>query len=204
VTETAPSPQTPSVDAAATSAGPLGVPAAHAAAGGGTSPLDASFVAAYRAHFSYVWRSLARLGIRDADLPDATHDVFVVVHRKLADYDTTRPMKPWLFGICYRTALDRKRKMSSWREHPSDTIEAVAEQPGSDDLVQARQAHATVQRALATLDDDKRAVFVLHEIEGLTMPEVAQILEAPLNTLYSRLRLARAAFVAAVRAGGAG
>ena len=213
MTERAPSPQTPSVDAAlpvetlvralpaaaAASAQPgaglgAGAPAPPAKA----PPLTELFVQAYRAHFGYVWRVLARLGIRDSDLPDATHDVFVVVHRKLGDFDRSRPMKPWLFGICYRSALDRKRKMSSWREAPVEHVEAVATEPAADEVAAAHQAHAQVVRALSTLELEQRAVFVLHELEGMTMPEIAAIIDAPLNTLYSRLRLARGAFASAV------
>lgn len=210
MTDPAPSPQTPSVDAAlpveplrsavpgAAASAQSGGAAGRAGAAAVATPLDQLFVSAYRAHFGYVWRVLARLGIRDADLPDATHDVFVVVHRKLGDFDESRPMKPWLFGICYRSALDRKRKMSSWREAPVEHLEAVATEPAPDEVTAARQAHALVLRALAALELEQRAVFVLHELEGMTMPEIAAVIEAPLNTLYSRLRLARAAFASAV------
>lgn len=186
MTERPPSPQTTQVDAAA----PLDSRS--------EAPLAQAFVEAYRAHFAYVWRSLARLGIRERDLPDVTHDVFVVVHRKLGSFDASRPLKPWLFGICYRTALDRKRKMSHWRETLGDDVDAMASTPAADEVAAARQAHDQVLRALAELELDQRAVFVLHELEGMTMPEIATIVDAPLNTLYSRLRLARGAFVAAV------
>lgn len=195
MTEEQASPQTPAMEAAAPAPNVL---PALAATGRVAAPLEQAFVQAYRAHFSWVWRALARLGIRERDLPDVTHDVFVVVHRKLPDFDPGRPMRPWLFGICYRTALDRKRKMSHWRETPSDQLEAVAPEPAPDEVTAARQAHALVLRALQSLELDQRAVFVLHELEGMTMPDIATIIDAPLNTLYSRLRLARAAFAAAV------
>jgi RNA polymerase sigma-70 factor (ECF subfamily) len=161
-----------------------------------------AFQALYRAHFDYVWHSLRKLGIREADLADLTHDVFVVVHRKLRSFDATRPAKPWLFGICFRVALDRKRKASSFRESLTDPVDlekSASEFPAADDVASSRQAHDRVMRALDTLDFDKRAVFVLHELEGMSMPEIAALIDAPLNTLYSRLRLARDAFVAAVR-----
>jgi RNA polymerase sigma-70 factor (ECF subfamily) len=160
-----------------------------------------SFNALYREHFAYVWRSLRRLGIREADLPDLTHDVFVVVHRKLADFDASRPAKPWLFGICFRTALDKKRRHSSFKESLSDTAgeHAVASMPDGAAVVEQKEAHDVVMKALDELDLDKRAVFVMHELEGLSMPEIARVVDAPINTLYSRLRLAREDFVAAVR-----
>ena len=194
MTEAKPPPQTPAVDLALTmSSSGTAVPATA----------TTTFPALYRAHFDYVWRSLRRLGIRDADLPDLTHDVFVVVHRKLASFDASRPAKPWLFGICFRVALDKKRKHASFRESldagDGPVGHAHATTPSADALVEAREAHDVVMKALDVLDFDKRAVFVLHELEGLSMPEIAAVVDAPLNTLYSRLRLAREAFVAELR-----
>lgn len=168
----------------------------------GAAPVEApDFTAVYRAHFAYVIRALRRLGVREADLADLAHDVFVVVHRKLASFDPSRPMKPWLFGIAFRTALDKKRRHACFKESLSrDAGERDASQtPAADDLVAAREAHDIVMRALDALSDDQRAVFVMHELEGLSMPDVAEVIDAPLNTLYSRLRLARDAFSTAVR-----
>jgi RNA polymerase sigma-70 factor (ECF subfamily) len=159
---------------------------------------DALFVALYRAHFTYVWHTLRRLGLREADLADGVHDVFVVVHRKLPGYDDTRPPKPWLFGIAYRTALDKKRKAHVAREVFTE-VSAPSSLPSSIDALEAKEAHALVLRGLDALDLEKRAVFVLHEIEGHTMPEIQRVLDVPLNTLYSRLRLARESFAKAVR-----
>ena len=191
-------PQTPTMDGSFAASPPL---ALAPPAGAGARAQHALFVEMYRAHFSYVWRSLARLGVRDADLPDLAHDVFVVVHRKLPGYDASRPVKPWLYGICFRVALDKKRKHASFREVlGTDAAErASTHAPGPDARAEAREAHDLVMRALDTLDFDKRAVFVLSELEGMSMPEVAEVIDAPLNTLYSRLRLARTAFTEAVR-----
>jgi RNA polymerase sigma-70 factor (ECF subfamily) len=179
------------------SAGPPQTPAVD-----GTAPVDSpDFTAVYRAHFAYVIRALRRLGVREADLPDLAHDVFVVVHRKLSSFDPSRPMKPWLFGIAFRTALDKKRRHASFRETLADDAGEThaATTPTADAVVEAQQAHDVVMRALDALNDDQRAVFVMHELEGLSMPEIADVIEAPLNTLYSRLRLARDAFTTAVR-----
>lgn len=168
----------------------------------GSAPVDSpDFTAVYRAHFAYVIRALRRLGVREADLPDLAHDVFVVVHRKLSSFDPSRPMKPWLFGIAFRTALDKKRRHASFKESLSDDAgeRHPSLVPAADDLVAAREAHDVVMRALDALNDDQRAVFVMHELEGLSMPEICEVIDAPLNTLYSRLRLARDAFTTAVR-----
>ncbi len=161
-----------------------------------------AFEALYREHFSYVWRTLLRLGAREADAPDLAHDVFVVVHRKLASFDASRPVKPWLFGIAFRVALDHRRKASTTRELPdAERAErAVSTTPSPEQALDARVAHERVTRALAEVDLEQRAVFVLHELEGMSMPEIAAVIDAPLNTLYSRLRLARAAFLLALSA----
>lgn len=188
---TAAPPQTPQVDGGTSSI------AASTAPGGAPD-----FAALYRAHFGYVITALRRLGARDADLADLAHDVFVVVHRKLAAFDHARPLKPWLFGIAYRTVLDRKRRHMSFREslHDDAGEHDAAPDPAPDALLAARQAHELVRRALGALPDEQRVVFVMHELEGMTMPEIALSIDAPLNTLYSRLRLAREAFTTTVRA----
>ena len=165
------------------------------------------FTEIYRAHFPWVWRALRRLGVREADLADLTHDVFVVVHKKLPSFELGRPLKPWLFGIAFRVALDKKRRHAFFKESLADDVgeahatgafdEAI---PAADELIAAREAHDVVMRALDHLGAEQRAVFVMHELEGLSMPEIATVVDASVNTLYSRLRLARAAFVTAVRA----
>jgi RNA polymerase sigma-70 factor (ECF subfamily) len=159
------------------------------------------FASIYTAELRWVWRTLWRLGVRERDLEDVAHDVFVVVHRKLEDFDPSRPLRPWLFGICFRTALDRRRKSSHKNEIPTEPT-ALPEQGNVADaavvdvtaLIERKESKALVQLALASLPLEQRAVFVLHELEGTSIPECVAVLEAPLNTLYSRLRLARAAF----------
>ncbi len=154
----------------------------------------------YRDELGYVWNSLRRLGVFEKDLQDAAHDVFVVVHRKLADYDPRRPLRPWLFGIAYRVALDVKRKAHVAREAQLPDFDAADERAISADVrVEQREAKELVQEGLDALDTDRRAVMVLHEIEGHAIPLCAEILGVPVNTLYSRLRLARVDFTAAVR-----
>jgi RNA polymerase sigma-70 factor (ECF subfamily) len=159
----------------------------------------------YRAELGYVMHTCRRMGVADRDLPDVTHDVFVVVHRKLPEYDPARPIRPWLMGIATRVALDHKRLARVSREVLDDvTVDQAPTRSDEGPAVVGRnlertEARALVQRGLDALDDDKRAVFLLHDAEGLSMPEIAAIIDAPLNTLYSRLRLARAEFGRAVR-----
>jgi RNA polymerase sigma-70 factor (ECF subfamily) len=156
------------------------------------------FKAIYEAHFGYVWHSLRRVGVPAADLEDLCHDVFVAFYRGLDGYDPARPLKPWLFGIAFRVASDHRRR-ARHRFEVQDSGDHADRRPGADDRVAERQAQHLVERALGALDEDKRAVFILHEIDGQSMPEIATVIAAPLNTLYSRLRLARAEFANAVR-----
>ncbi|MCC6747616.1 MAG: sigma-70 family RNA polymerase sigma factor [Deltaproteobacteria bacterium] len=162
-------------------------------------PEPASFAATYRAEVAQVWRCLRRLGVADADLEDKVHDVFVIAYRRWADYDAARPARPWLAGIALRVASDYRRAAPRRRECTRELSEAVDPRSLPDAAVAERQARELVLAALEALDEDRRAVFVLHELEGYSVPEIATIVSAPLNTLYSRLRLAREDFAAAVR-----
>jgi RNA polymerase sigma-70 factor (ECF subfamily) len=159
------------------------------------------FKAIYEGHFDYVWHSLRRIGVGDADLEDLCHDVFVAFYRGLETYDPSRPLKPWLFGIAFRVASDHRRRARHRFEVPPNLEmgDYADKSPIADDRVATRQAQNLVERALQALDADKRAVFILHEIDGHSMPEIAAVIPVPLNTLYSRLRLARAEFAASVR-----
>lgn len=168
------------------------------------TPVSApDFRGIYESEFAYVYRTLERLGARAADVEDLAHDVFVVVHRKLAEYDPARPLKPWLFGIAYRVASDDRRRARHASEVPTETIEVADAAPAADEQIAARQARELVLAALTGLDLDQRAVFVMHDLDGCPAPEIAAALGAPVNTIYSRLRLAREKFAAAVRRLGA-
>jgi len=174
-------------------------------AGGGTqrtvppSERDDFFRKAYDEHFTYVWHSLRRFGVWDRELEDAAHDVFIVVHKKLDTYDADRPLKPWLLGIAFRVASDFRRRAQNKREIASDDFVAVDEQTKDQDhVLQQKEQQELVALALTDLDDDKRTVFVLHELEGHSVVDIAEMVQVPLNTCYSRLRLARERFAKAV------
>jgi RNA polymerase sigma-70 factor (ECF subfamily) len=154
----------------------------------------------FRAEASYVWNSLRRLGVRSSDLEDVTHDVFVVVHRKWSDYDPARPMRPWLFGIALRVASDYRRSARIQREQVTDDLDRHGVTPATDEQIDQGRRRALVLEALDALSAEQREVFVGHELEGASIPEIATAVGIPLNTAYSRLRLARERFVAAVRA----
>lgn len=155
-----------------------------------------AFSSIYEAELDYVWRSLRRLGARPADLEDLAHEVFLVVHRRLADYDPARPLRPWLFGIALRVMAARRRKQSAVADEPPDLADPS---PPADERVEAQQARDLLAAALARLPIDQRAVVVLHDLDGLPAPEIAAALEITTNTAYSRLRLGREKLAAEVK-----
>ena len=161
------------------------------------------FRAVYEAHFDYVFHSLRRLGIASGDIEDLAHDVFVAFYRGLDGFEAGRPIKPWLFGIAFRVASDFRRRARHRFEVQAESGDGRREfadaQPLADEQVATRQDRALVTDALSTLDLDRRAVFVMHDLDGHAMPEIAKSLSVPLNTCYSRLRLAREQFATAVR-----
>ena len=164
-----------------------------------TSGQPPDFPSIYRSEFSYVWKTLRRLGAPLQDLEDLVHDLFVVVHRHLAEYDPARPLRPWLFGIAVRVVADFRRSPRSAREVLGEYAEPVDGAPTPHEHMEGTEARAMLMKALDGLDLDRRAVFVMHELDELPVPEIAIALAIPLNTAYSRLRLARADVAAAIR-----
>jgi RNA polymerase sigma-70 factor (ECF subfamily) len=154
----------------------------------------------YAQHADFVWRNLRRLGVMESAIDDAVQDVFLVVHRRLADFEARAQVTTWLFGILLRVAQSYRRSAMRRRarldDAPASEIERVpttgAESP--IELVERREASRMLHRLLDELDDDKRAMLVCIELEQMTVPEAAESLGLNLNTAYGRLRAARAAF----------
>ncbi len=160
----------------------------------GRAPADRppDFTEIYRSELAYVWKTLRRLGAPPPDLEDLAHDVFVVVHRHLGEYDPTRPLRPWLFGIALRVVSDYRRLGRNQRELLGERGEPVDAAPTPHERLEDREARELLMKALAILSLEQRAVFVMHELDEVPVPEIAGTLAIPLNTAYSRLRLARA------------
>jgi RNA polymerase sigma-70 factor, ECF subfamily len=150
----------------------------------------------YDEHFPFVWRSLRRLGVPEASARDALQDVFLVVHRRLPDFDGEAKVTTWLFRICLRTAKDYGRRAHVRRERFDDSALEGRADPGADGLQEAerREGLALIEAALERLTLEQRAVFVLFELEDMTGDEIAETLGIPLGTVYSRLRLGRVEF----------
>jgi RNA polymerase sigma-70 factor, ECF subfamily len=148
----------------------------------------------YESEFRFVWRNLARLGVPRSDLADAAQEVFLVVHRRLGEFDQRCKVSTWLYRICFNVASDRRRRAHLRHEIPCDQSvldRSAAADPGGS------EALALFDWLVSGMDLEQRAVFVLFEIEGRTGPEIAEMFDCPLATVYSRLRLARAAFARA-------
>lgn len=157
------------------------------------------FRAVYEAELAYVLASLRRLGIPAAELEELAHDVFVVAYRRWSEYDRDRPARPWLFGIALRTA---GRALERRFRHVEGPVAGEAEAAAAGGLAEPPPPHderELLEKALATLELDQRLAFVMHDLDERTAPEIAAALGVPLNTVYSRVRLAREKLAAVVR-----
>jgi RNA polymerase sigma-70 factor (ECF subfamily) len=149
-----------------------------------------AFEHVYREHVRFVWRTVRRLGVREADVEDVCQRVFEVVHRQLAEFRGDARLTTWLFGIVRRVVSDHRRSAYERRRdlHEEAVLETAAEQ---ERAVAEREARALLDQLLDELDEDKRVVFVLCELDGMAVKEVAELLDAPVQTVYSRLHAAR-------------
>ncbi len=159
----------------------------------------AQFRAIFTAEFDYVWSSLRRLGVQGRDLEDVTQNIFLEVFRQQDRYDPARPIRPWLFAFAFRFASDYRRLVRHRVEVFDDRVERISVTVPADEALVAHQARTLIAEALESIDLVRRAVFILHELDEVPMIEIAQSLDIPLNTAYSRLRVARDEFTAAIR-----
>jgi len=162
---------------------------------------EASFRAMYEAQVDFAWRNLRRLGVSEAEVDDKAQEVFVIAHRRFDDFEERgHGPRAWLFQIALRVASDARRHK---RRHPIEPDGGEAQDresiaPPQADAIVRREQLDRLDRALRTIDVGRRAVLVLHEIEEMTAPEIAEVLSIPLNTVYSRLRVARGELEAAL------
>jgi RNA polymerase sigma-70 factor, ECF subfamily len=142
----------------------------------------------FRDHYEFVWRLTGRLGVPMAVVDDAVQDVFVVLHQRRHEFEVRGSIRALLYGIARRIARRYRERAARHVELVGDDASAG---PCPEEELARRQAAAVIRDALAALDEDKRMAFVLADIEGMPMPEVAECLEINLNTAYSRVRVAR-------------
>lgn len=158
-----------------------------------------SFAEVYDAHAGVVLRTLRRLGVREGDVEDVAQEVFVVIHRKLPEFAGRSSLKTWVVGICIRATSAFRQRAHVRRE---TGLEAATERANSGEhavrTIALKQARVQLDALLDQLDEDKRAVFVLFELEQLSMAEVAESVGAPQQTAWARLYAARKFLEAAI------
>jgi RNA polymerase sigma-70 factor (ECF subfamily) len=156
------------------------------------------FAALYSDNASFVWRVLRGMGVHSSVVPDAVQDVFIVVHRRYPDFDHGCQVRTWLFEIAYRVAKDHRRKWARTNTQVSLGEELQSSTRSPAEQLERQETAELLGQLLDKLDEDKRMVLVLADIEGLTAPEIAELTGLPLNTIYTRLRRARGEFSAAL------
>jgi RNA polymerase sigma-70 factor (ECF subfamily) len=158
--------------------------------------LSDEFAQAYRVHVDFVWRVLAQRGVPDEQLEDATQEVFVIMHRRWGAWGSDSP-RAWLYGVARRVASTQHRTRQR-RSRKLAALWAAGLEPRADERLEDLHRLDALARALDELAPDHREVLVLVELEGLSAPEVAAALGCKVNTVYSRLRRARASIARAM------
>ena len=165
----------------------------------------ADFADVYDEHFAFVWRTARRMGVEPSALDDVCQEVFLVVHRRLGEFEGRSSLRTWLFGILMRVVGVHRRSLLRKSPAHRSTGELVDpdtladRQQSPDEVVAATESVRIAHALLDQLDDDKRAAFVLSELEDMPVTEVAKAVGANVNTVYARLRAARQEFAAAAQ-----
>jgi RNA polymerase sigma-70 factor (ECF subfamily) len=185
----------------------LSAPLAHPWTAGASNapPARLAFASLYDEHFDFVYRTVRRLGIAESAAEDVTQEVFVRVHKSLFAFEGRSSLRTWLFGIArnvayhHRRALGRRIATTSG-EGGGGALESAHDDDATSaqDLAERREAARVLDALLASMDDEKREVFMLVELEEMSMPEVAEALGINVNTAYTRLRAARQQFEGAL------
>ncbi len=158
---------------------------------------QAEFRAVYDAHFAFVWRSLRRLGVREADAVDLAQKVFLTAHLKLPEFEGRSRLRTWLFGICQRVASDYRRSAPVRREVTTEVAELDRRGAASESAsgrAEAQERARALEAVLQKMPASQRIVFVLFELEQLSGEDIAELLDVAVGTVRSRLRLAREQF----------
>jgi RNA polymerase sigma-70 factor (ECF subfamily) len=148
----------------------------------------AGFATIFDEHAPFVLRVLRHLGVADRDLQDQSQEAFVAVFRGLEGFAGRSSLRTWIYGICLHVASNYRRRAYIRSER---AVAELPERADPNDPLAERQQWSTLRRLLDSLDADKRDVFVLYELEELSMKEVAEACDCPLQTAYSRLHAAR-------------
>ena len=154
-------------------------------------------VTAFEAEFDYVYHALRRHGVADSDVEDLVQEVFLVMWRRWAQYDVTRPLRPWLAGIAFRVAYNHRQRAG--REVPRGFVDVEDQRPDPEQRMASDSARHLVRRVLAALPEKHRSLIVSHDVDGVSVREIAETLDVPIPTAHTRLRAARKAFAKALK-----
>lgn len=159
-----------------------------------------TFQELYAKYFDFVWASARRLGVDESAVDDVVQDIFIAIHSHIHTLQRSEALKSWIYSVTRRTVSNHHRSVRARGGKATSVIddELESHQPTPFEVTQKNSDLQVLANLLAELEEPKREVFALVEIEEMTVPEVADALEIPLNTAYSRLRAARIAFEAAV------
>jgi RNA polymerase sigma-70 factor (ECF subfamily) len=161
----------------------------------------ATFSTIYAREFRYVWMNVRRMGVPPRDVPDVTHDVLFAVFKNLWKYDAERPFRPWLFGVLIRVTSDHLRLARNHREVLDQVPETVDPSSLPDVTMELREQWRIIDEGLRRLDVRRRVILIMHDFDGHTAKDIAQVLGLSLDTVFSRLRSARLLLAsAAIRA----
>jgi RNA polymerase sigma-70 factor (ECF subfamily) len=174
---------------------------AGAAASSGENPRTRAFDAIYERHAPFVWRSVCRLGVPSHAADDVMQEIFLVVHRRLRDFEERQQTVAWLYAIVIRVV--RQFRRTTRRKSPAYAPGAVfvdpntlidGHRPSPLEMAEREEAIRTLYAVLDHMNEERREVFVLSELEQLSAPEIAEALSVNINTIYWRLRTARQEF----------
>jgi RNA polymerase sigma-70 factor (ECF subfamily) len=150
-----------------------------------------SYAEVFRTYSGFVWRVLLRLGVAESDVEDVAQEVFLGIHRTLPTFEGRCALRTWIYGICHRRAIDYRRRARVRPEVATEDPPEQSQEASQDTGLDLELVRTRLNELLESLDEDKRSVFVMFEIEGIPMEEVAEIVGCPLQTAYSRLYAAR-------------
>ena len=165
------------------------------------SSLPRALAQIYEQHFDFVWRNARRLGVPEANADDVAQDVFMIVQRRMADFDGRASVQAWIFGILIRVVRDHRRsfRRKGARHVPLEyathgTTSAVEPGPTPVEVAERVEHVRLLERLLGELDEDKRTLLILSELEQWTLREIAELFGSNTNTIHSRVRAAKRAF----------
>jgi RNA polymerase sigma-70 factor (ECF subfamily) len=165
-----------------------------------TGLIQAGFDAIYESMVDYVWNVVCRMGVPQADAEDVVQEVFFTVYRRLGEFEGRAQLKTWVFTIAVHLAQHyfrtHARKPGDRASAKGTEIQTLVDQQenGPANQIERKERYDALDRVLDQLDGAKRLVFVLAELEQLTLVEIGEIVGANPNTVATRLRAARQAF----------